>query len=901
MVAFSQNILGRAIQTIVFSAIFFWLLPFNQGQAMAAEFNAFILHSYHQEYPWTKHQHLGLIETITESFQDRTLYFSTEYLDTKRIDYTPDYEGFFAGYLQKKYADFSPDIIFLTDDNALRFMINQGRHLFPDTPVVFCGVNDIEYAEANRYDDFYGVFEIKDTAANLKLIKELFPEVEKVSFVGDNSSTYQVIYRQILTDAAVNVPRYELSFIAHKRLDQIENLVRAIAGEVVVLTTIGAVHNRDGSVMSIPSFLKRFRAMGDYAIISMEDVYISEGILGGIVVDGKLQGSLAASLGVKILNGEEKTIADQFIYATNTPTFEYAELQRLGLSPDSLPAGSVVLNPPRSLYKEFRRVVFLTLSVFVVLMVLVVFLFINILRRREVEKELKAKGNFLNSVLDNLPDMVFVKRAEDLLFVSLNKAGEKFFGASEEEVVGRSDYDLFPQKEADYFIRKDREVLNRCQSIDIPLEPIQTRSGQRFLHTKKIPITGQDGDPHFLLGISRDITEEIIERQERRELEEKLKQSMKMESIGTLAGGIAHDFNNILTSIIGYTELALLRPDIGEGGKNLLNGTLKGAARAKDLVRQILVFSRKSKQELRRVILAEIMEETFGLLRSTIPSTISKKMEIHSRNTILADPTQIHQVIMNLCTNGYQAMQMTGGDLRLALFEIDAEQMKEILLPNMKITPYLHLAVSDTGVGMEKDVLDKMFDPYFTTKGPEAGTGLGLAVVHGIVKNHGGYISAESEISIGTTINVYLPVAESCGKYSAHHQSEVAVSQEKVRHGVIMLIDDETTIVDITENYLTMQGYEVISFLSSGKALAEYATNFKKYDLIITDMTMPDLTGEQLSGEILKINPEARIILCTGYNNIIDREKALAMGIRKYLEKPVSFLDLLEAVDDSLS
>lgn len=871
------------------------LLP---NVAEASDNNIFILHSYHQEYPWTKRQHSGIVETLRNRNRDSDFSISTEYLDTKRVSFSNSYQDFFLSYLQEKYTDYTPDVIFVTDDNALKFITHKRDKLFPSIPVIFCGINDIPFITEFPTADTFGVYEVKDIATNLHLIKTLFPDVEKVTFIGDNSATYQAIYRQVLASAAMDVPQYDFSFLAHPILEQVENQLKTIPNSVVVLTTIGGFRDKNDQVLSIATTIKRLRSHGDYAIISMEDVYMQDGILGGIVTSGLAQGRSAAVLGARLL--QQKTIDESKRYTTgeNIPTFDHNELLRLQIPQSRLPQESVILNKPLSLYEEFQGYIISSIITFILLCVLITFLSMSIIRRKKAEKELKSSRNFLNSVLDNLPDMVFVKDAENLRFIRVNKVGEIFFNTPAKNVIGKTDHDFFVQKEADFFTSTDRKVLESKNLLDIPLERIQTSFGRRYLHTKKIPLLDENNNPTYLLGISRDITDEIAAEKVRVELEKQLKQSQKMESIGTLAGGIAHDFNNILSSIIGFTELAQLQKDITPGVKKLLDGTLKGAERAKHLVRQILTFSRKNDQDRKAVVLADIIEESLTLLKSTLPSTIEIQKGIHSKERIFADPTQMHQVIINLCTNGYQAMQNTSGTLEVTLRELpDGISPTTENFKDFAIGPCLHLAVTDSGQGMTKDVLGRIFDPYFTTKGSESGTGLGLAVVHGIIKSHGGHINVHSEKDVGTTFNIYLPMYDETEDGSGIQELEEYIHSGTNKGERILLVDDEPNLVQLTTSYLVNYGYKVHSFTDSRKALDHFQQQPDRYKAVITDMTMPNLTGAELAQEILKISPTTKIILCTGYSKEIGQTQALNMGISEYLDKPVSINQMLAALD----
>lgn len=366
--------------------------------------------------------------------------------------------------------------------------------------------------------------------------------------------------------------------------------------------------------------------------------------------------------------------------------------------------------------------------------------------------------------------------------------------------------------------------------------------------------------------------------------ERQLQQAMKLQAIGTLAGGIAHDFNNILSPIIGYTELTM--DDIPEDSqaRNYLERILKATNRAKELVQQILMFSRQNCQERKPLKVQNLIKEALKLLRATIPATVEINCDVgEDCGPIMGDPTQIHQVIMNLCTNAYHAMQETGGSLDVSLKEIDISYNQTMERLGMKLGKHLQLTVKDAGHGMEPEVLERIFEPYYTTKEKGKGTGLGLSVIDGIVKNHGGDITVSSQPGKGTVFNIYLPVIDHIDVETESAETTIAANGSER----ILLIDDEEQIIDFEQQILERLGYKVISKTDSEEALEEFAAQPDQFDLVITDMTMPKMTGDQLARKMMDIKPEIPVILCTGFNEAITEEKALAMGIDKFVMKPI--------------
>ncbi|MFZ2448432.1 MAG: response regulator [Syntrophobacteraceae bacterium] len=387
-----------------------------------------------------------------------------------------------------------------------------------------------------------------------------------------------------------------------------------------------------------------------------------------------------------------------------------------------------------------------------------------------------------------------------------------------------------------------------------------------------------------------------IEAEHRRAVAEaQLRQAQKMESLGTLAGGIAHDFNNILGIIVGYAQMAQWNAGEGNKASGDLQQVLRAAGRAKDLVQQILAFSRQHGQEKNPVQVGLIVKEALKMLRSSLPSTIDIQSNVASKSTILADPTQIHQVLMNLCANAAHAMG-DGGTLEVNLMDIHLRAEDVPPHSGLQPGPHVCLTVKDTGVGIDPAIIDRIFDPFFTTKGVGVGTGLGLAVVHGIVKSHGGSIDVGSLPGKGTTFEVFFPTI---GRTRNVEQTGGPLPRGR---GRILVVDDEPALAMVMRAILERLGYAVDCRTSSVEALDAFRNQpaDMPFDLVITDMTMPQLTGAELARQLHQLQPDLPIILCTGFSDRIDAEKAKELGMRGFCLKPVVLKDLAELVRKAL-
>ena len=504
-------------------------------------------------------------------------------------------------------------------------------------------------------------------------------------------------------------------------------------------------------------------------------------------------------------------------------------------------------------------------------------------RKRSQMALIESHERFL-TVLDSIDADIYVADIETYEILLMNKHMRDSFG---EDLIGKPCWKVLRNEPGPCSICRNTQLLgpeDKPAGVHV-WEGKNPITGKRYINYDRA-IKWVDGRLVHLQ-IATDISRIKDLEKESLRIQAQLQQAQKMEAIGTLAGGIAHDFNNILSAVLGYTEIAQADAAKDSSLERNLKEVLKAGNRARDLVKQILTFSRQTEQELKPVQVRSIIVESLKLLRASLPTTLRIQSNIDCDSAVLADPTQIHQVLMNLCTNAAHAMRESGGLLKVDLSEVVLDT--DFRNNSQDISPgsYVKLTVSDTGHGMADSIQERIFDPFFTTKDRGEGTGMGLAVVLGIVKSHGGAITMESHIGLGSTFNVFLP----------HIQAEVEVKpmlQTAIPTGTehVLFVDDELALVDLGKKILERLGYHVTTRTSSIEALELFIEQPDKFDLIITDMTMPNMTGDELASRLLEVRQDIAIILCTGYSERISREKAQRMGIKEFILKPLVMSEL---------
>lgn len=520
----------------------------------------------------------------------------------------------------------------------------------------------------------------------------------------------------------------------------------------------------------------------------------------------------------------------------------------------------------------------------------------EIAEHRKLEEAVKVSEAHFRLLAENVSDVVW-KLDSDYRFTYISPSDEKLRGFRADEVLGQHIFELFDEKTNAFM---EKIIQQRQQARLQGLEPQSFRLEAQhrckngdwlWAEISSSPELDPEGNVIGFYGITREITERKLAEKQRQELEAQLRQKHKMEAVGFMAGGMAHNFNNNLSIILGNVELARMKQPAGSEAISFLENAQTAVSRSRDLVQKIITYSRQGIQKKVPTRLTEIIDETISLLQSTLPTTISLQKSYRpdcGTRLINADPSQIQEVLLNLCNNAVQAMD-ENGELKISLQPVDLQQKEVPAQFDCPPGRYAKFSVQDTGCGIPVEMLDKIFDPFFSTKEEYEGAGMGLATVQGIVARHDGLIKVTSLSGQGTTFDLYFPLLEETYKEEASTVQEEALPRGTER---ILFVDDDEMLANLGETLLSEMGYQVTTMTDSTEALELFAANADRIDLVITDQTMPNLTGKDLIQEIKQIRPDIPTILCTGYSSKINEEEAKELGINAFLMKPVGLSEL---------
>ena len=871
-----------------------------------------ILHSYSQEYPWTKNQHQAFI-TELKAYNAADLIVSTEYLDTKRRDFDTDYISSFYNYLVVKYNSYSPDIIYVTDDNALTFALGHFHRLFPDAAIVFSGVNDYSIKDSLDHRRVTGVFEKKDITRNLELLDSIDTYTKDILVIGDNSNTYKAIESEVKQQLE-QYPEIKATFFASHSIEELQNKIKYFPSKYLFITTLGSMTDSSGHFLSLNETLTTISKVSDKIILSMEDTYVMDGVLGGFVTSGEQQGLAAARLVIYLLSGIGVEMLDFISDSPNKYLFDYTVLEATAISlPDDVLAEATLLNKPPPFYMRHLSVISGLIIGLTILLILSLSLFLILLtlKNREIRSTSIQTQELEQIIFDRTMALSDEKRklnqAQEIAHIGNYtweiEADETTWSDELYNITGHMPDNFKPSyqnylncihpEDRENFTQLTKSIFKNKKRYHAEYRIVRPDGEIRYVHEQgDVKLDGQ-GELLGLIGVIHDITERKTSEDEYLRLQRELNQAHKMEVLGQLTGGIAHDFNNILAIISGYTNL------ITEHSKNKIDEKLSryleninlATIRATDLVSKMMVFSRDDKGDNEPLLFTPLINDSIKMLRSIIPSSIDIECDFEDGlPEIMMDKTQLHQILMNLAINAKDAMNGIG-ELKIKLAWHHALDIECNACHKHVDGDWIVLSISDTGSGISDDVVDRIFEPFFTTKKIGQGTGMGLSMLSAIVEGHGGHILIDTEIGSGTTFKLLFPPA------LALDQNKTEDITQEARYGTsgkgqkVLIVDDEPFLTDFLSEALGSHGYDCTTCNQSQEALSLVKENPERFDLVITDQTMPQLLGSDMIEKIREVRPELPVILTTGYSDSISREQAESLGI-SYMDKPIDISQL---------
>ncbi|KAB1443325.1 ABC transporter substrate binding protein [Pseudodesulfovibrio senegalensis] len=871
------------MRNYIFILVVLLLLPAQAAWAQKPKKKVLYLNSYHHGYAWSDEIRKGIISVLNDS--EFTLEVQTEYMDAKKYNYNYITNKLVTLY-RDKFAGEKFDAIIVSDNDAFSFVRQHRAELFPGVPIVFCGVN---MSRDPLEVGITGVVERPSIIDTLNVALSFHPGVKRLVVVGDESTTGRYIRQQIENVMSVFEKRLAFEYWTNMGMGEMLTRVRELPDDTI-LFFIPMYQEVDGRFYTAEEVMEEISKYSTVPLYSSWRFLLGHGSVGGKLLSGQDQGAQAAEMALEVLRGTPVSSIPIVDKPSGEYWFDYKVLKRLHIPEDMLPKGSKLINTPKAFY-ELPKELFWTIIVSLgILLVITVFLVTNIHERKKGEKKIMDQLSFLEILMDTIPQLVCWKD-ENQRYLGANRAFTSFFGLERpSSIVSKSDLALLDhtREYAEWANSLDREVFRTRKSVTKARTKVQDLLGNTvWLEITKVPLFDRLGQVVGTLSTAENITKQLS-------LEKQLLQSQKMEAIGTLAGGIAHDFNNILTSIINSTELAI--SDVTENSvtQKDLNRVLKAAQRGGNVVKQILAFSRPSQEGFRPTDMGELLYEVLGLVKASLPRNIDIRTDIQTGlNSVNADPTQLHQVVLNLCTNSFQALRASGGVLKVELAEVELG-LDDARMLNLRPDTYLKLSISDNGPGIPMDILDKIFDPFFTTKDKTEGTGLGLAVVHGIVKGHNGAITVSSSPWDNTRFDIYLPSNEKLDESGS-------IPLHKLAPGVgrILFVEDDEDQLQTTPRILESLGYDVVATSDPMEVIGMVARDPYVFDLVITDFDMPDTNGVELALSLQDTAPHLPVMLVSGREDAATAASRLK-NIKRVVIKPYNKNIIAEAIDSVL-
>lgn len=859
--------------------------PAFAGNAPLQSRRILYLNSYQSGYAWSDGILNGMRSELSKKIENLDL--QVEFMDSKKY-YGQKILEMLHGYYQYKFKDVRFDVVITSDNSAFEFALKYRDSLFPGVPIVFCGLNNYNPAMLGGQKGITGIEESVDFEENLEIARRLHPNATQMVVIGNRTVTSLAIIREIKETIKEKAIDFKVSFISGFKTSHLQAGKKSFLEDIPKdsLIYIVPTHEATGEKFYTPEDISRMVCKATSLPVYSSWVFLTgTGIVGGKLASGFEHGKTAGSVAARILNGENPDAIPVVTGGGHTYVFDHNVLTRFNIKKERLPGASVIINEPYNFYKLNRQIFWVIIASVIILSAMVILLVFNMVQKRMANFAMRESKKKLRLILDNIPQLVFWQD-HDLKLVDVNNSFMTFFKILNKRSIIGADIDSIPNLgEA---AKVSRDLGERVLATNKPCYscPWKIRINDQesiWLEMSKIPLHDENGNVIGVLSTAEDITKKI-------NLKKQLTQAQKMEALGILSGGIAHDFNNILTSIINSTELAIEDVPVDSITRKDLERVLNAGNRGANLVKQILTFSRPGHMQFRNMSMTDIVTDAMELLKTSLPGNLEIITDIGKiRSHCHGDPTQIHQVVMNLCTNSFQAMNGLGGRLRVGLRErtVFAGEAHEVnLLPGS----YVELTVADNGPGIDPDIIDKIFDPFFSTKSKNIGTGLGLSMVHGIVQGHNGVITVTSLPYEHTQFTILIPQIDRVD------DDEVTGDTGSHRgEGAILFVEDDADQRESVPRTLEKLGYRVTPVNDAQEAMERLSLEPGTFDLVITDYDMPRTSGLDLAKQIKKILPDLPLIMVSGRN--VDFCVQESDNIRKFVVKPYNKTILSEAIN----
>ncbi|MBU1172364.1 MAG: response regulator [Proteobacteria bacterium] len=869
--------------------------PGHADQTRLGDKRILYLNSYNTGYAWSDNIITGIRSVLPMDIQN--LNFQLEYLDAKRYETASMEEALFA-FFKAKFKNDRFDVLMVSDNNALDFALKYRAALFPGTPMVFCGINNYHPSMLQGQTGITGIAETVAFKDNMDIIRHLHPQARQMVVIGGTSVTSRAIVSEIKETIEKRHIDFKFTFITGFQTGKLKlgkpNFLMGLPKDTVIYIVPGGSEEINGTFYNIQEIGTMICESTDLPVYSSWEFMMGTGIVGGKLASGLKQGKRFARLALRILNGVNPDTIPVETTGGHSFVFDDKVLKKFHIDKAYLPKGSRIINEPYNFYRLNRLLVWAIVGVMVLLSGLVVLLIMNMAQKKKANLALENSKKQLQLILDNMPHLVFWQDRE-LNLVDVNLSFLTFFHIQDKETIIGKDISAVPDLAytAEESRQLGREVLTTGMPYRAGLLKIQrSNREQLWLEINKIPLLDKKNQVVGVLSTAEDITKKI-------NLEKQLVQAQKMEALGILSGGIAHDFNNILTTIVNSTELAI--NDVPEESmtRKDLTRVLSAGRRGADLVKQILTFSRPGHVRFKKVNLAGVVADALNLVEASLPGNIDMVQSMGTGDFLCqGDTSQLHQVIMNLCTNAFQAMDGQNGCIHISLrnrvFDrMDHERPDEPKAFNLSPGHYLELTVSDNGPGIPPEIQDKIFDPFFTTKSKNIGTGLGLSMVHGIIKGHNGAISLTSIPFKNTQFTILIPRMEQDGQDDTPNDDGVSIGV-----GVILFVEDDQEQRESVPRTIEKLGYTVTVAQSAGEAMEIMSHHPEGFDLVITDYDMPKTSGLDLAKHLAKTRPDLPVILVSGRH--VEFSLQESPNIKKFIVKPYNQNDLSKGIKEAL-